>query len=58
MLLYIDLHNENCSGFILLNMGFHKFIHRYAKHALGFGNSNIRFKITRKKIMLLLRNEK
>jgi hypothetical protein len=40
-------HVEKCSGFILVNMGFHKFKNRHVKHALVFGNSNFRFKISR-----------
>jgi hypothetical protein len=40
-------HVENSSGFILINMGFHKFKLRHAKHALEFRNSIISFKITR-----------
>jgi hypothetical protein len=38
---------ENCSGYILVIMGFHKFKHRNAKHALELGNSNFNLKITR-----------
>jgi hypothetical protein len=40
-------HVQNCSDFILINMEFHKFKHRHAKHALDFGISIFRFKITR-----------
>jgi hypothetical protein len=43
----LTCHAENCSGFILVNMGFHKIKHRHAKHALEIGNSNFIFKITR-----------
>jgi hypothetical protein len=40
-------HVPNCSGFIIINMGFHNFKHRHEKHALDFGNSIFRLKITR-----------
>jgi hypothetical protein len=43
-LLYMDLSHRKKSGFILVNMGFHKFKHRHAKHALEFGKSIFRFK--------------
>jgi hypothetical protein len=49
-------HVENCSGFILINMGFRKVKHYHAKYSLGFGNSIFRSK-SQEKIMLLLRIE-
>jgi hypothetical protein len=39
-------HVEKCTGFILVNMEFHKLKHCLAKHALGFGISIFNFKIT------------
>jgi hypothetical protein len=40
-------HVEKSTGFILVNMGFHKFEHRHAKHELEFGISIFNFKFTR-----------
>jgi hypothetical protein len=40
-------HVENYSGFILINMRFHKFKHRHAKHALDFGSFIFRLKFTK-----------
>jgi hypothetical protein len=51
-------HVENFSGFILMNMGLHKFKNRHAKHALDFKYSIFRSKITKRKCHVIIKNLK
>jgi hypothetical protein len=55
---HMDVYVENCSGFILINMGLHKFNLRHANQAMGFGNSIFRFSNNKNKALLLLIIEK
>jgi hypothetical protein len=50
-------HVQNCFFIILINMGYHKFNHHHAKHALENEYVNFRFKIT-KKIHIIIKNSK
>jgi hypothetical protein len=51
-------HVEICSGFVLIKIGYYKFKHHHAKLALENEYLIFRFKITKKKFILLLRIQK
>jgi hypothetical protein len=50
-------HVEICSGFVLIKMGFHKFKHHHAKHALENEYLIFSFEII-KKIHIIIKNSK
>jgi hypothetical protein len=52
-----NCHVEIFSGFVLIKMGYNKFKHHHAKHALENENHFFRFKIT-KKIHIVIKNSK